>query len=240
MLALQSNITMFNLDLVDGDLIWLKERYPGLTLATKWNVPVIEGEFNFDAIYSDYRIIDSYKIQIEMKASSVSDLPRVHETMSRIKKVADIRKINLADLHTYADGTACLCVKPAETQYFPDKFCFQKFMEELVVPFFYAQSYFEQNAVWPWETYSHRSLGWLEWYFDQEAVSPVVTKEFINHLQSQRDWEIIRRVLMRKGGLKGHRTCLCGSPKTYRNCHQKVFKGLWKLIVDAKALTIKI
>jgi hypothetical protein len=146
----------------------------------------------------------------------------------------------LDDLHTYADGTTCLCVKPAEAQYFPDKFCFQKFVEELVVPFFYAQSYFEQNGTWPWETYSHGSLGWLEWYFDQGAALPTVIKGFINHLQSQSDWKRMHRTLTRKGGPKSHRACLCGSSKSYWNCHQKAFRGLRKLIIEAKTFRIKI
>ena len=231
---------MLNLVLTSDDQDWLHEKYPGLAVTNEGGVTVVAGIFGFDAIYSDQRITDEYEIRIDIKPGALSELPRVCETKSRIKKLANIRKISLADLHTYEDGTACLCVKPAEVNYFPDKFYFQKFVEELVVPFFYAQSYFEQNAVWPWEAYSHGSLGWLEWYFDQEAVPPLVTKEFIHQLQSQRDWKIIHKVLMRKGGLKGHHVCLCGSSKSYRHCHQKVFKGLWKLIVDAKAVTIKI
>lgn len=229
---------MLSLELTENDQDWLQKKYPGLTLTSENGISIVVGEFSFDAVYNDHRITDLYEVRIELKSSALSELPRVRETKSRIKQFAKARNINLADLHTYEDGTACLCVKPAEIQYFPDKFCFQKFVEELVVPFFYAQSYFEQNATWPWETYSHGSLGWLEWYFDQEATS--VTKEFINHLQSQRDWKIVRRTLMRKGGLKGHHACLCGSSKSYRNCHQKVFKGLWKLIIDVKASMIKI
>jgi hypothetical protein len=230
---------MFDLDLEDNDLIWLKEKYPKLILLTKGNIQVLEGEFDFNAKYFDYRITDSYKIQIEMKASPVSDLPRVRETNSRIKNLAKIRKIALADLHTYLDGTACLCVKPAEIQYFPIKFCFQKFMQELVVPFFYAQSYFERRDVWPWETYSHRSLGWLEWYFDQGDISSTTTAAFIENLHSQDEWKRIRRALTRNGGVKNHRACLCGSFKAYKDCHQKAFYGLQKLFIYYKTLGIK-
>lgn len=231
---------MFSLELTENDKDWLQTRYPELSLTNKNGVLVVTGVFDFNAIYNDFRIADSYNIQIELKASEISAMPRVCETSSRIKKVAKTRKINLADLHTYDDGTACLCVKPAEVSYFPERFSFQIFVEQLIVPFFYAQSFFEQKGDWPWETYSHGRLGWLEWYFDQECASFTITKNFLLQLGAQRDWKGIRRDLLRKGGVKGHRACLCGSLESYTKCHPKAFKGLLKLAYDARALKLKV
>ncbi len=231
---------MASLELTENDKDWLWQKHPGLTVTGEADVPILVGKFSFDASYNNSRIRDVYDIRIEFKPSIVSELPRVRETGSRIKTLAKARSIQLADLHTYIDGTACLCVKPAEIQYFPDKFCFQKFIEKLVVPFFYAQSYFEQNGTWPWETYSHGSLGWLEWYLEQGVTSRIVTKDFIYNLQSQRDWKRIRRALTRKGGPKSYRICFCGGSKSYWNCHQKAFRGLQKLASDIKSFEIKI
>ena len=231
---------MVSLELTEKDKDWLRKNYPGLTLTSEDGIAILVGEFYFDAIYNNYRITDSYKVAIEFKASVVSELPAVRETGSRIKQVAKVKNIALADLHTYMDGTACLCVKPAEAQYFPDGFCIQKFIEELVVPFFYAQSYLEQNGTWPWETYSHGSLGWLEWYFEQQSAPSIVTTEFIQSLQSQGDWKRIRRALTRKDGPKSYRICFCGSSKSYWNCHRKAFRGLRKLATDTKSLGMKM
>jgi len=230
---------MFTLQLTEDDKDWLQKRYPDLSIKSEKDVLVVVGVFTFDAVYNSCRISDSYDVQIELKANALSTLPRVRETSSRIKQVAKSRKYDLADLHSYTDGTACLCVKPEEKEYFPDDFCFQKFVEELVVPFFYAQSFFEKNGSWPWETYSHGSLGWLEWYFDQETPSLNTTKEFVDNLHSQYDWKKIRRALTRKGGVKSHRACLCGSTKSYLNCHQKAFKGLQRLMINLKVFGIK-
>lgn len=230
---------MLSLVLTKDDQDWLREKYPDLTITDKSGVVVVAGMFSFDAIYNDQRIADSYEVRIDLKSSALSELPRVRETKSRIKQVAKDKNIDLADLHTYMDGTACLCVKPAELQYFPDKFYFQKFMEELVVPFFFAQSFFEKNGSWPWEAYGHGGLGWLEWYFDQGVVSSSTTLEFLENLHFEHDWKRIRRALTRKGGVKNHRACLCGSTKSYKNCHQKAFNGLQKLFIYFKTLGIK-
>ena len=231
---------MLSFELTETDKNWLQERYPELNLTNKNGVLVIVGIFNFDAVYNDCRIADSYDIQIELKANELSTLPRVRETSSRIQKVAKSRSIDLPDLHTYDDGTACLCVKPAEASYFPDGFSFQIFLENLVVPFFYAQSFFEQNNNWPWETYSHGSLGWLEWYFDQEFTSAELTSLYLQELRHQNDWRKIHRALTRKGGPKSYRVCFCGSSKSYWYCHRKAFGGLKRLAEDMRVFKIKL
>jgi hypothetical protein len=230
---------MLNLILTEDDQDWLSEKYPGLTITNESGVMVITGIFSFYAAYDGQEITDEYEVRIDLKAGPLSDLPRVRETKSRIKRLAAERNIDLSDLHTYIDGTACLCVKPAEKIYFPDKFCFQRFIQELVVPFFFAQSFFEKNGSWPWETYGHGSLGWLEWYFDQGVVAPSVTSEYLENLHLEHDWKRIRRALTRKGGVKDYRACLCGSTKSFRNCHQKAFHGLRQLYFHFKTLGIK-
>jgi hypothetical protein len=225
----RNSTAMFRLVLNESDKKWLQEKYPGLTINRENGIQVMSGEFYFDALYQEERITDTYEIRIELRSSALSDLPKVSETASRIKKVSEDRNIPLADLHTYEDGTTCLCVRLAEPGYFPDGFSFQTFMEELVVPFFYAQSYFERSGNWPWETYSHGILGWLEWYFDQEVITPEITGEFMTKLKSTYGWKILRDELIKDHGIRGHHLCICGSTKRYRNCHNKVFRGLWKL-----------
>src|SRR5262245_21278716 len=127
---------MISLELTENDKDWLRKNYPDLTVIDEADPPTLVGKLSFDAIFKNYRIRDEYEIRIEFKTSMASELPQVRETGSRIKKVTKAKNIELADLHTYTDGTACLCVKPAEKQYFPNKFSFQKFVKELVVPFF--------------------------------------------------------------------------------------------------------
>lgn len=231
---------MFNLEINDEDINWLHERYPDLALSPENGIQIISGEFHFDAIFDGIRIKDRYEIKIKMQGNYHSDLPNVRETASRIINVAKSKGIPLADLHTYEDGSTCLCIKLAETDYFPNGFIFQKFIEGLVVDFFYAQSYFEKFGKWPWEYYSHGILGWLEWYSDIKERTPETAKEFLRKLKSTREWRKILNELNLNTGIKGHQPCICGSTKKYRNCHKKVFWGLWKFQQDIKKYGLKI
>ncbi|MFC2043181.1 hypothetical protein ACFLUA_03415 [Chloroflexota bacterium] len=224
----------------NNDQKWLQEKYPGLTIARENGIQIVSGDFKFDAIFDDKRITDTYEVRIELQGNQFSDLPKVIETGSRIRKISAEREIPLSDLHSYEDGSACLCVKLVESGYFLEGFSFPIFIKELIIPFFYAQSFFEDFNDWPWETYSHGKLGWIEWYLDQKYVSPEITDNFLKKLKSTQDWQHIQNELGKKGGVKGHHQCICGSSLRYRNCHKKVFRGFWKLQQDAKEFSILI
>jgi hypothetical protein len=231
---------MLQLILSKNDQSWLQKRYSDLTITKENGIHIVFGDFRFIAIYGEIEISDTYEIRIEFKNSQVSDLPKVVETGSRIRKISEDRKIPLADLHSYDDGSACLCVKLAEPVYFPNGFSFRIFIEELVVPFFYAQSYFERHGSWPWGTYSHGILGWIEWYFDQEDITKEDTDVFLGMLEATQYWQIISGELTKSYGIKGHHSCMCGSLKKYRNCHSNVFRGLRKLRADIEKFEIPI
>lgn len=223
---------MFHLNLTEQDQNWLSNKYPGLSVTEEDGVKIVFGDFDFCAIYEGVTLIDSYQIRIELQSSPVSNLPIVIETAKRIKRVAENNDIPINDLHTYENNQICLCVKPSEASYFPNGFYFQDFIESLVVPFFYAQKYFEDYKIWPWDTYSHGALGWFEWYNEQVKPTKETTEWFLENLRKEKSWNIIGNVLTKKGGVKGHQNCLCGSKKKYRNCHNNVFHGLWKLHKD--------
>lgn len=231
---------MFQLDLTDDDQKWLLNKYQGLSVFHENGVKIVSGDFNFWASHKGVELSDSYQIRIELQPSSVSDLPTVIETGGKIKKVAEERNIPIIDLHTYTDGTACLCLKLAESSFFPNGFSFRAFIESLVEPFFYAQRFFEDNNAWPWNAYDHGVFGWFEWYYDQEKHTSEATKEFLGKLQATQDWQVISNVITKKGGLKGHHPCICGSNSIYRNCHKKVFRGLWELQKNLKKFGLEI
>lgn len=247
---------MFKLELSESDKRWLQVAYPGLTKEEN-GLLIISGEFQFDAIHTgeghvDHeideagsnhqgeRISDAYEIRIEFQSSKHSDLPKVYETGGRITKIAEDRNVDLGDLHINGDGTACLCIVLEETQYFPHGFSITTFINKLVIPFFYAQSYFEKFGNWPWKTYSHGFLGSLEWYLEQGDMASEGTANFLVHLQTSPAWQIIRKELAKKKGIKGHHSCICGKQQIYRKCHKRVLDGLKKLHQDVKAFKIKI
>lgn len=231
---------MFDLELTKSDKEWLQRRYPGLNSGSDNGIEAISGKFRFDADFRDQRIIDQYTIRIEMRPSEASDLPTVFETDSRISLGAEVKGKSLADLHTYADGSACLCLKLAEAGYFPNGFALPAFIQELVLPYFYAQSYFEIHGKWPWDTLSHGILGWIEWYRDQEPSSREITYGFLEKLKATQSWHVIQKELSKKNELKGHQRCICGSGRRYRDCHESVFSALWNLRRDAQNYGIEI
>jgi len=176
---------MFDLSVKDEDAKWLKEHYLGLKLHRKeGSIAEIVGVLSFSMTflqeeklyvinpnpdYSDgVKIEDEYQIRIELKRSKFSNLPQVYETDYRLLRVAESRGIQKEDLHINpTSGSACLCIKPEENIKLPNGFNLQVFFNELVIPFFYAQSYFEKNNSWPWGQYSHGVLGFIEWYLEQ-------------------------------------------------------------------------
>jgi len=198
----------------------------------KNRVAVISGRLAFKAQYDGISVKDEYNVRITFCGSNVSELPQVVETAGRIKKSAQKWGAPIIDLHTYSDGTACLCLSLDEHKIFPTDFSFPTFIEELVVPFFFAQSRFEETGVWPWETYSHAISGWLEWYLDQGKLDTSERESFFKKIQRHPEWKSVEKYLKRKRGIKGHNHCLCGSHQPFRRCHPKVLKALWKFKKD--------
>lgn len=250
---------MLNLSINEQDKQWLHKDYPELKFGVaKDGHPKITGNLVFDMVfYKDgkpyvinptkdnlsggERIKDRYQIEIIFKASEYSNLPQVLETGSRLKTVAESTNLQLIDLHVNPTGPVCLCVKLEEEKTFPNGFSLPEFIHKLVVPFFYAQSYFEKHNTWPWGQYSHGVLGLFEWYLEQQNITKEKLEEFADQLKrDQKVWQVLHYLLIRKSGVKGHNPCLCGSSKKYRNCHQKVFNGMWRLKKDMEILGVTI
>jgi len=249
---------MFNLTISDEDKQWLQNDYPDLSIQRGSNGAVeITGILSFSMTFlgegkpyviypapddsEGIQIQDKYQIRIVLKKSNFSDLPQVYETGSRLINVAQSRNLSPIDLHINESGALCLCIRPEEIINLPTGFTLRDFLQNLVVPFFYAQSYFEKNESWPWGEYSHGELGLIEWYLRNKNQSPEVIKDFFDQLQkSDKFWPIFRRLLMSKNAIKGHTECICGKKDKFRNCHPEIFMGIWKLKRDVILLKIKI
>ena len=233
----------------DTDRQWVKEHHPDL--AFRDGLPlVLAGTLKFDAIYDQEgrsshgeRIEDAYKVEIRFETSEFSSLPQVYERGGRIDEVAQKQKLDRIELHINPSGAACLCVKFKEKDYFPNGFNLPDFFLKLVIPFFYAQSYYKEHKSWPWGDYSHGDLGYLEGYGEiSEPATAESVLECIELLKKYgQKWAAYEQLLRKKGKLKVHRYfCCCGSGRKARKCHPKVFKGLQKLQEDIKTLSIEI
>ena len=241
----------------DEDKKWLQKNYPELKIETKGSHPKISGILKVDMVFcgdgrpyvikpekghlsNGIRIKDEYKIEVVFQNSEHSNLPQVYERGSKIEAVAKKRDLKLEDLHINPSGAVCLCIRENESYNFPKGFNLRDFFNNLVIPFFYSQSYFEKNNSWPWGQYSHGILGLLEWYAERRETTKNKIEKFITQLPKYPLWQECRQRLKQKGKIKGHHLCVCGSSEKFRNCHKQVFDGLWKLKQDIGKFHVKI
>ena len=164
-------------------------------------------------------ISDSYEIEISFDEDDIFDLPIVYETSNRIKGFAQSKDIPLVNLHIFPDqGNCCLGI-PVEYKWESAYL----FILELVVPFFYWQSYYRENdgkSAW----WCHPHIGGLEAAFK-------VREEKLADLEKQLTAEV-------KIGSNEH--CPCGSMKKYKKCCRNRDENLKLEISDLKLAMVKI
>lgn len=248
---------MFELKINNEDKKWLQKNYPELKIKTGGNCSKISGILQIDMVFygnekpyvikpekkhlsNGVRIKDEYQIEIIFRGSEHSNLPQVYERGSRLETVAKQRNLKLEDLHINPSSAVCLCIKGEENGNFPNGFNLRDFFNNLVIPFFYSQSYFEKNNLWPWGQYNHGMLGLLEWYATQQQSTRDKVEKLIKQLSKYQMWQECRQRLVQKSKIKGHHLCICGSSEKFRSCHKQVFSGLWKLKQDVGKFHAKI
>ena len=169
--------------LTDSDIEWLKAFFPSLVYDQ--NAQRIVGELDFCACFdnatkkmqieglerndairnSDSFLCDVFEIEILLDAESIGSngWPKVHEVGRRYKSIAEKCDINVIDLHFYSDGVCCLGIR-----YSPERnFTIQRFLYDLVIPFFYRLSYTDRFGIEAtrnnlWGEYSHGNKGFRE------------------------------------------------------------------------------
>ncbi len=240
---------MFNLKFTSDDRQWLSREHPLLKVEENADSTVILGKLEFSMFYdpdngqfvvfpqkdqkgNGVLINDKYDVKIVLPRLPSPDLPKVYAEGQRLTDVARKKSLPIYDLHFSFDGSACLYVAGKEREYFPNDFDFKIFMNQLVIPFFYAQSYFQKFNEWPWGEYAHGILGMFEWYNEQTNPSKSDVKQELDRLKQSDDWNLIARYFGKDNWFKGHNRCLCGSGQRIRNCHKPALEGMWKFGKD--------
>lgn len=227
-----------------SDKFWLEENYPDLYFDSE--TQVIRGRLCFAMYYSanepgyvlnpdsSYEskdgivIRDVYEIEIDL--STQGFLPRVREIGGRILRAKEKWGINsTADMHLFLDGANCLCARTEEQARMPNGFNLKDFFENLLISYFYYQSFFEKYGKEPWKGYSHDDLGILESYLNcQGDISLEVVQSFLSNLVN----EGLAKAIVDNRQIKGHHFCICGSRKKQRHCHRDAWFGYDKLRND--------
>ncbi|MFA5197315.1 MAG: hypothetical protein WC437_02720 [Patescibacteria group bacterium] len=226
---------MSDFDITAEDIVWLNQNFPKLRFRKEEDGPSITGLLEFGMDYEPGKpykvypfrsnvkstknlIFDAFQITITPEKGDSGKYPLVDEIGGRINKDAS--------RHFNENGSKSFCLSSKLEERNFSKFELQSFFLETLIPFFYAQSYFEKNNVWPWGEYAHGLAGTLESY-----------KKVGDNIAFRKKVELYKEVIsnqllifyFKKQIEPSNFMCICGSGKRFINCHPEAFKGLEKL-----------
>ena len=152
------------------------------------------------------RVLERYKISIELLSDYPRSLPVVCELAGRIPRDSD-HHINPGS------GTACVLLPDERWKRFPEGTPFRQYLEGPLRDFFLGQSLVFFGDPWPAGEWGHGPFGRREYY---------------QELLGTEDSDQIDRFLfvLSKRNLKTHWDCPCGSGMRIRDCCQSKIEGL--------------
>jgi hypothetical protein len=226
------------------DSRWLETTYPGLVAGGNG----VTGTIQFTATYNSatnrfltlrenaaddvggIAMTCRYRVGIHPQPPTLLALPLLY--------VEGVEPV--ADRHFRRNKSACLCSPLEEEDFFTPKFEFKRFLEQLVIPFLYGQSFYSEHNRWPWREYAHNSTGLLESFYDRNIHDIEKLQALLAMLSLDRQsWPQLRAVLQRDE-VKGHLPCFCEKHDHLRRCHPKALAGLRKLrqILTAESIPL--
>jgi hypothetical protein len=108
-----------------------------------------------------------------------------YERDGRLEKFAEKNNLNFyEDLHVNGVGDLCVAPKNIE-KYQKNSTVEELFVNQLLIPFLYSNSFFEKNGERPWPDYDHNERGYFEAYVRERSDGS--KKSVINNLFSLKD-----------------------------------------------------
>lgn len=179
-------------------------------------------------------------MRIDAPADYPASMPSLRETSGRTAAIAAKYRIeDQRDLHRNpGTGTACLCVKQEERRRFPNGARLLHFIQELVVPYLFGLSHFDEHGKWPWPDRSHGALGAIEYYAETAGEpSAELIWETVDLLKGDASWRGLRKQIRKPSAM---RACVCGSRKPISRCHKGVWVGIAKMNGDIQQLGLNV
>jgi len=235
----------------NDEIDWLNKNHPGLAIdsLSKTSI-VIRGDFKFKAAYNNFDkgyitipkanssyshpvIEDSYVIEI-FSLLDLSTFPSIKNIDGRLLRLAEKSHRDSRDFHVYSEPFLrknLLCVVgPLDADRIKGNITLRELLNNILLPFFYDNSHYEQYGSRPREDYSHGVWGVLENYYDIAVNDIKFNKDLLNRLKIYtKEWPLICRYLVSKNNPKGHHLCIACGREKIRSCHNKVFRALFKL-----------
>lgn len=123
-------------------------------------------------------IRDKYRVEIKIPANFPEQLPIVKEIGNRITKGDRPNK----DEHIEDNGVLCLGTYFRMIFAISDDVSLANFVKKCVIPFFYANSYYEQNKKYPWGDLRHAGIGLVSDYLEIFKLNTVKQLSYLVEL----------------------------------------------------------
>jgi len=171
-----------------------------LHLFVQGGAAIVRGTF---AVYSPAgKILDRYRILIELPNNYPKDLPIVREVGDRIPWHQDF--------HVETNGVACVLLPDDRWRCFPVGAPFREYLDRPLHHFFLGQSLVALGEKWPFDEWKHGAEGIIQYY--EELLDSQDLKTIVRYLR-----------IIAKQNFKPHLLCPCGSGKKIKKCcHAKV------------------
>jgi len=225
------------------DLSWLKENYPGLKqkpnnllegklsyqmlrMDGKYYInPSVEQVKNTNA--SDYLYLcDSYIIRIEWEKHNLR-YPTTYEIGRKISDVAKKLGKTAIDMHQFPNGSLCLAAVMDLGITFSKDFRLSVYIENFLVPYLFAQTYYAKKQEWLWGDLSHGIWGLLEWLGRKSQFNETDLILTFGMIKAYGGKDKVVEVLSTR--CRNHMPCPCGSTKKTRECHPDVQSAIARL-----------
>lgn len=144
----------------------------------------------------EFDIADCYEIEVII--DEFTGRYKAYERGGRLRKFSEENDLDLyEDLHV--NGAGDLCVSPKNIEKYQNNSTNEElFINQLLIPFLYSNSYYEKNGQRPWPDYDHNEKGYFEAYIREGKDSS--KKRVLNNLFSLKDAGFDLKVLSDREG----------------------------------------
>lgn len=156
------------------------------------------GTIEINHTYLDEHIISSFEVELTVPNNYKEDLPRV---------VCKDKRVPLRFNHVYKNGVLCLATDADQLCFFADENNLYDWMQEYVIPYFFAVEYFKKYSTYPFGERKHGSKGILSFYMEKFDVDTY-----------DKAFDMLKFIVM--NSYRGHLACPCGSGRRIRQCHK--------------------
>lgn len=182
------------------------KKYPDFEVKEEAASCTLSGKFIMNAEYNNIPLYDEYEIEIVVRDIFPDEVPEVRNLGNDIPTAFE---------HFYSNGALCLGAACELYDFLAEKKSLRSFIDEIVMSYFYAVSYYRRYGTVPYGERSHGIKGIEEAYMDRYEVA---------------DQNVLIQLMMYLAGVyryRGHIDCPCGSGMRFRDCHgQKILRDI--------------